>query len=82
MACARLKTQSKMRVFSVDRVKAALRWYEENVEGNPSADDVAKAVGVTRGHLRRMFIEAGMSAPKTEFARLRMAVAQRCLISG
>lgn len=65
-----------------DRVKAALQWYEENVGENPSADDVAKAVGVTRGHLRRMFLEAGKNAPKTEFARLRMAVAQRCLIAG
>ena len=66
----------------VDRVKAALQWYEENVGDNPSADDVAKAVGVTRGHLRRMFLEAGMNAPKVEFSRLRMTVAQRCLIAG
>jgi AraC-like DNA-binding protein len=65
-----------------DRVKAALQWYEENIGDNPSADDVAKAVGVTRGHLRRMFLDAGRNAPKMEFARLRMTVAQRCLIAG
>ena len=66
----------------VDRVKQALQWYEENIGDNPSADAVAKAVGVTRGHLRRLFLEAGMNGPKAEFARLRMAVAQRCLIAG
>lgn len=68
--------------WPADRVKAALQWYEENLGDNPSADDVAKAVGVTRGHLRRMFLAAGRNAPKVEFARLRMAAAQRCLIAG
>ncbi|MEY4487498.1 MAG: hypothetical protein RIQ79_6, partial [Verrucomicrobiota bacterium] len=66
----------------VDRVKQALQWFEENLGNNPSIDEVAKVVGVTRGHLRRLFIEAGMNAPKVEFARLQMAMAQRCLIAG
>ena len=65
-----------------DRVAQALHWFEENIGDNPSADDVAKAVGDTRGHLRRLFIESGRNAPKVEFSRLRMAVAQRCLTAG
>ncbi|MEY4489585.1 MAG: hypothetical protein RIQ79_2093, partial [Verrucomicrobiota bacterium] len=40
---------------SVDRVKQALQWFEENLGNNPSIDEVAKVVGVTRGHLRRLF---------------------------
>lgn len=66
----------------VDRVTQALQWYEDNIGDNPSADDVARAVGVTRGHMRRLFLEAGKNAPKVEFARLQMALAQRCLIQG
>lgn len=65
-----------------DRVKQALHWFEENIGDNPSADDVAKAAGVTRGHLRRLFLEAGLNAPKLEFSRRRIALAQRCLVEG
>lgn len=48
----------------------------------PSADDVARAVGVSGAHLRRLFAEAGHASPREEMARLRMEAAQRCLREG
>lgn len=65
-----------------DRVAEALHWFEENLCENPSADAVARAVGVSPAHLRRLFAEAGRAAPREEMARLRMAAARRCLREG
>jgi AraC-like DNA-binding protein len=65
-----------------NRVEHALHWFEENIGENPSADEVARAVGVSGAHLRRLFAEAGRAAPRVELARLRMAAAQRCLRQG
>lgn len=65
-----------------DRVEQALHWFEENIAENPSAATVARAVGVSPAHLRRLFADAGRDAPRTELARLRMAVVQRCLRDG
>lgn len=64
------------------RVEHALYWFEENIGENPSVDDVARAVGVSAAHLRRLFVEAGRDAPRAELAKLRMAAAQRCLREG
>ena len=71
-----------LRGVSRDRVADALHWFEENLCENPSADAVARAVGVSPAHLRRLFAEAGRAAPREEMARLRMAAAQRCLREG
>lgn len=65
-----------------NRVEQALHWFEENIGENPSADAVARTVGVSPAHLRRLFAAAGRAAPKTELTRVRMAVAQRCLGEG
>jgi AraC-like DNA-binding protein len=64
------------------RVERALHWFEENIGEHPSAEDVARAVGVSSAHLRRLFTAAGKDAPKAEFTRLRIAVAGRCLREG
>ena len=64
------------------RVERALHWFEENVGENPSTEDVARAVGVSPAHLRRLFSSAGKDAPKAECMRLRIAVARRCLGEG
>lgn len=64
------------------RVERALHWFEENVGEGPLVEDVARAVGVSAAHLRRLFAEAGREPPRVELARLRMAVARRCLRRG
>jgi len=67
---------------AADRIEQALHWYEENIGEHPSAAEVARAVGVSPAHLRRLFAAAGKRPPKTEFTRLRIAVASRCLREG
>jgi AraC family transcriptional regulator len=69
-------------VRDLGRVERALHWFEENVGENPSIEDVARAVGVSSAHLRRLFSSAGKDAPKVECMRLRIAVARRCLGEG
>jgi AraC-like DNA-binding protein len=65
-----------------DRVEQALHWFKENIAENPSTAEVARAVGVSPAHLRRLFADAGQDAPRTEMSRLRMAAVQRCLREG
>jgi AraC-like DNA-binding protein len=64
------------------RVEQALHWFAENVGENPTADAVARAVGVSPPHLRRLFAAAGRAAPREELARIKMEAAQRCLLDG
>ncbi len=64
------------------RVGNVLHWFEENLGENPSVDEAARAAGVSPAHLRRLFAEAGRGSPRAEFAKLRMAAAQRCLCDG
>lgn len=75
-------TAPAMRLHKGDRVARALHWFEENIGENPSAEQVAEAVGVSLAHLRRLFAEAGQGSPRQEMARLRMQAAQRCLRAG
>lgn len=70
------------RTLPANRVEQALHWFEENIAENPSADAVARAVGVSPAHLRRLFTAAGRPPPRTEMTRLRIAAAQRCLHQG
>ncbi|MCU0794077.1 MAG: AraC family transcriptional regulator [Opitutaceae bacterium] len=65
-----------------ERVERALHWFEENLAESPDVADVARAVGVSAAHLRRLFAEAGRPSPRAELARLRMAAARRCLLEG
>lgn len=65
-----------------NRVERALHWAEENIGENPSAAAVARAIGVSPAHLRRVFAEAGRDSPRGELAKLRIAAAQRCLREG
>lgn len=64
------------------RVEHGLHWFEENLAENPTVGEVAKAVGVSAAHLRRLFAEAGRGSPREELARIRVAAAQRCLREG
>jgi AraC-like DNA-binding protein len=63
---------------AIDVSNRALSWLEENIGERP---DVAKAVGVSSSHLRRLFAVAGKPSPKSELTRLRIEAAQRCLRS-
>lgn len=54
-----------------ERVNAALRWFQSHLAGNPSLEDVGRAVGLSSSQLRRLF-QANMDAsPKKVFDQLR-----------
>lgn len=54
-----------------ERVNAALNWFHLNMRYNPSLDAVAKAVGASPAHLRRLFHEVMENSPKKIFDQLR-----------
>lgn len=66
---------------AIDVTNRALGWLEENIGERPDVADVARAVGVSPSHLRRLFAVAGKPSPKSELTRLRIEAAQRCLRS-
>ncbi|MEY4489840.1 MAG: hypothetical protein RIQ79_2348 [Verrucomicrobiota bacterium] len=70
------------RGYAQNRVENALHWFAENIGEHPTVEEVARAVGMSSAHLRRIFAEAGRDAPRTEFAKLQMAAAQRCMSEG
>ena len=65
--------------IAIDVTSRALVWLEENIGERPEVTDVARAVGVSPSHLRRLFAAAGKPSPKFELTRLRIEAAQRCL---
>lgn len=67
---------------AVNRVDWAMHWFEENLTGNPTVENAARAAGVSAAHLRRLFAEAGRPSPQAELLRLRMEAAERCLREG
>ena len=54
------------------RTEAALAWYGEHLADRPTVRDVAEAVYVSPGHLRRLFREAGIGSPQSRFKRVRI----------
>lgn len=70
------------RMEASDKIARAMNWFEENIAGNPSVADGARAAGVSVAHLRRLFAEAGRPSPQAELVRLRMEAAKRCLSEG
>lgn len=53
------------------RVDAALNWFNQHMQFNPSLEDVASASGASPAHLRRLFHEVMESSPKKVFDQLR-----------
>ncbi len=61
------------------RVLAAERWFRLHLADNPSLEQVARACGLSSGHLRRLFgVVRGLS-PKEVFGRIRMEHAMQLL---
>ena len=54
-----------------ERVNRAIRWFVARMEENPSLEEVAKAVGASPSHLRRLFCEVMETPPKKVFDQLR-----------
>ena len=57
--------------YPQSRVNAAIRWYSERMEENPAFPQVARAVGVSTAHLRRLFHEVLQASPNQIMDQLR-----------
>ncbi len=64
-------SESNQRGIAGQRVDAAMQWFVERMEENPSLEVVAGAVGSSPAHLRRMFGEVMAASPKKIFDQLR-----------
>lgn len=62
-----------------ERVEKALYWYRQNIGRNPGVPEVARAVGVSAVHLRRLFRKINYLSPKTAFQEIRLEHARELL---
>jgi AraC-like DNA-binding protein len=64
---------------SETRVLAAEQWLLSHLSQHPTADDVARAQGVSTSHLRRLFWAVRHRSPREVFNRLRLEHAMQLL---
>ena len=57
--------------YPKSRVNAAILWYADRMTENPAFPQVARAVGVSTAHLRRLFHEVLQASPKQIMDQLR-----------
>ncbi|MCD8481610.1 MAG: AraC family transcriptional regulator [Verrucomicrobia bacterium] len=57
------------------RVERVLYWYRQNLHLNPTVADIARVMGVSSVHLRRLFINVSNASPKNVLQDIRM----RCI---
>ena len=69
-ACA-ADTVAAQEGYPQSRVNAAILWYAERMETNPAFTQVARAVGVSAAHLRRLFHEVLLASPTQIIDQLR-----------
>ncbi|MDT8391265.1 MAG: AraC family transcriptional regulator [Lentisphaeria bacterium] len=62
-----------------NKTERALAYYRENMEGDPSFEEIAAAVGACPTHLRRLFHKARGESPHQVLNRLRMEKAEQLL---
>ncbi len=81
MACESnaFRTLKKQESFSKNHVDAAIMWYAERMDENPSLLEVAKATGVSLAHLRRLFHEVLQTSPKNILDQLRFQRAMQLM---
>ena len=63
------------------RARQALAWFGENLERRVGVAEVARAVGVSAGHLRKGFKAAGWSPPHQLLTEIRLQRAQDLLLN-
>ena len=69
-ACAASATEARQS-YQQSRVNAAILWYAERMESSPALSEMARAVGVSTAHLRRLFHEVLQTSPNQILSQLR-----------
>lgn len=62
-----------------ERVEKALYWYGQNLDHQPGVEAVARAVGISAVHLRRLFARELGRPPKRAFQAIRMEAGRALL---
>ncbi|MEM6333923.1 MAG: AraC family transcriptional regulator [Planctomycetota bacterium] len=65
---------------NAQRVHRATSWFSEHMSQGIGVAEAAAAVGVTAGHLRKLFKQVGLDPPQKVFAELRIERAKTLLI--
>jgi len=65
--------------YPKSRVNAAIAWYAERMAENPAFPDVARAIGVSSAHLRRLFHEVLQASPTQIIDQLRFQRAMQLM---
>jgi transcriptional regulator GlxA family with amidase domain len=60
-------------------IARSLFWFSQRLESDPGLDEVARAVGVSVAHLRRLFHQTFQMSPKSFFDQLRFQRATHLL---
>lgn len=67
----------EIRPRAVWLVEDALRLYRERVRENPTVEDIARNVGLSSSHLRRLFHQILNESPRHRFRQIRLETARR-----
>lgn len=70
------------RHFAAEKAQQALDWYRENLDRRPTVQQVARGLGLSATHLRRLFRAARRETPLQAFESIRMEEARRLLGEG
>jgi len=62
------------------KVAQVMAWFRENLSGNASVSDAAASIGVSAGHLQRMFVSELGRPPKVIFKEIVMERARELLL--
>lgn len=65
-----------------EKVLRALRWHRTHLADGVGVSEVAAAINVSPGHLRRLFMDIRQESPKSAFTRAMMEEACRLLTQG
>ena len=65
--------------YPKSRVNAAIAWYAERMAENPPFPDVARTIGVSTAHLRRLFHEVLQASPSQIIDQLRFQRAMQLM---
>ena len=61
------------------RIEDALNWYREHLSQSPRVEGAAKAIGISAGHLRRIFKKNRGCSPQIAFMEIRLGHARSLL---
>ncbi len=79
IACEASESGEVSRSYYESRVNAAILWYAKRMEENPAFPEIARAVGVSAPHLRRLFHQVLHASPNRIMDQMRFQRAMQLM---